>query len=47
MVYDIRRSNMVNEIIELIQEKAIKVDDLEEFSDELKIYINNIVRYLK
>ena len=39
IVCDLSRSNMINEILELIKEKAITMDDLNDFSSELKNYI--------
>lgn len=46
IICSIRRSNMVNEVIELIKERVITIYDLEEFSEELKIYIKSNVSYL-
>ena len=39
IVYDMSRSNMVSEILELLKEKAITLNDLSDFSDDLKNYI--------
>ena len=39
IVCDLSRSNMINEILELLKEKAIAMDDLNDFSNELKIYM--------
>ena len=39
IVCDLSRSNMINEIFELLKEKAITMDDLKDFSNELKIYM--------
>ena len=42
IVCDLSRSNMINEIFELLKEKAITMDDLNGFSNELKKYIKKI-----
>lgn len=42
IVYNLSRSNMINEILELLKEKAISMDDLNDFSSELKNYIKLI-----
>ena len=39
IVCNLSRSNMINEIFELLKEKAITMDDLNDFSRELKNYI--------
>ena len=43
IVSNLSRSNMVNEILELLKEKAITMDDLNDFSRELKKYIKILV----
>jgi hypothetical protein len=34
---------MINEILELLKEKAITMDDLNDFSSELKNYIKKLI----
>ena len=43
IVCDLSRSNMINEILELLKEKAIAMDDLNDFSCELKKYIKKLI----
>ena len=43
IVCDLSRSNMINEILELLKEKAIAMDDLNDFSSELKKYIKKLI----
>lgn len=41
---EMRRSTLIFDILSLINEGAIRVDDLEEFSDELKETIRHFMR---
>lgn len=43
VVIDMRRSRMINNILELLDDKVIEFNDLEEFSDELKESIKTII----
>ena len=43
IVCDLSRSNMINEILELLKEKAIAMDYLSDFSSELKNYIKKLI----
>ncbi|WP_296880503.1 multidrug transporter [Thomasclavelia sp.] len=44
VVVDMRRSRMIENIISLIHDNAITIDDLEEFSDELKECVDIILQ---
>lgn len=43
VVIDMRRSRMIENILELLYDEVIEFNDLEEFSDELKEMINSIL----
>lgn len=43
VVVEMRRSKFVSNIVALIHDEVISIDDLEEFSDELKETINFII----
>lgn len=44
VVVNMRRSRMIENIISLIHDNAITIDDLEEFSDELKECVDIILQ---
>lgn len=44
VIIEMRRSTAINNIVSLVADEVISLDDLEEFSDDLKETVNYMVR---
>ena len=44
VIIDMRRSTAINNIVNLVLDEVISLDDLEEFSDDLKEAVKYIIR---
>lgn len=44
VLIDMRRSTAINNIVNMVLDEVISLDDLEDFSDDLKEAVNFIVR---